>query len=154
MSSFFFRYPVYRAPRLARRSLAPLRPFAVRQVRRQPEVAYNIAEDNSAYTIEASVPGYSPENLEVTLEGQVLTIKGERAETELPEDARYHIREQVSGKFSRSVKFTQALNGEGIEANYKDGVLTVRVPKAEEVKPRQINVQTQPALTEEQPVSA
>lgn len=154
MSSFFFRYPVYRAPRLARRSLATLRPSTVRQVSRQPEVAYNVAEDNSAYTIEASVPGYSPENLEVTLEGQVLTIKGERAETELPEDAHYHIREQVSNKFSRSVKFTQQLNSESVEAKYRDGILTVRVPKAEEVKPRQISVQTQPALTEEQPISA
>jgi len=90
--------------------------------------------------ITASVPGVDPEQVEITLEGDVMTIKGE-----LPaplENVTYVMRERRFGPFSRSLTFNVPLNAEGIEATFEHGVLTVVVPKAEAVKPKQIKVHT------------
>ena len=70
----------------------------------------------------------------------VLTIAGETASEDRSEDSRLLIRERRSGKFSRSLRFPNVVNGEAIEANFDDGVLSITLPKAEHVKPRQIPV--------------
>ncbi len=88
--------------------------------------------------ITASVPGVDPEQVEITLEGDVLTIKGE-----LPaplENVEYVMRERRFGPFSRSLTFNVPLHAEAIEATFERGVLTVVAPKAEAVKPKQIKV--------------
>lgn len=96
----------------------------------------NIAEDDDAYTVEARVPGLATEDIGVELEGRVLTIKGEHKR----EKAEYGREERASGKFSRSFTFKHPLKSDAIEAEVKDGILTIRLPKAEEAKPRKIAI--------------
>jgi len=97
-------------------------------------------ENDDGYVVKASVPGVDPENLDVTLEDNVLTIKAEVMSEEVTEDEQVHIRERRTGSFSRSLRFPMDVNSDGIEATYTNGVLSLNVPKAEEVKPKQISI--------------
>ncbi len=103
-------------------------------------VPVDVAENEDGYIVKASVPGINPDALEITLEDQVLTIKGEIKFDEETEDERYHIRERRYGSFSRNIRFPVDVNSEAIEASYEHGILTLNVPKAEEVKPKRITV--------------
>jgi HSP20 family protein len=103
-------------------------------------LAIDVAEKGDLFTIKASLPGMSPEDLNVTLEDNVLTIQGELREDETIEEETYHIRERRYGSFSRSLRFPVPVNANSIEAAYENGVLTLTVPKAEEVKPKRIEI--------------
>lgn len=103
-------------------------------------IALDVAEKDDTYTVTASVPGLTADDIEVTLEDNTLTIKGEYSQDETQEGETYHIRERRAGKFSRSLTFPVAVNEEAVEARYNNGVLTLSVPKAEEVKPKRITV--------------
>lgn len=105
-------------------------------------VPFNIAEDAEAYLVEAALPGINPNELEISLDEQELTVRGAFKAQELPAGARYHRREQAVGSFERSFRFPLAINGEGVQADYEQGILTLRLPKAEAAKPRRIEVQT------------
>ncbi len=100
----------------------------------------DVIENDENFVVKASVPGISPEDVEITFEDNVLTIKGEILEEEEKEEENYHIRERRSGKFGRSFRFPVDVNAEAVEATYTDGVLTLNVPKVEEVKPKRIEV--------------
>ncbi len=100
----------------------------------------DVVEHEDEYVVKASVPGIKPEDLDVSLEDNVLTIKGETANDNEVTEERYHIRERRYGSFSRSLRFPVDINAEAIAATYENGVLTLTVPKAEEVKPRQIAI--------------
>lgn len=103
-------------------------------------LALDVAESGDVFTVKASLPGMNPEDLNVTLEDNVLTIQGELREDETIEEETYHIRERRYGKFSRSLRFPVPVNAESIVAEYENGVLTLSVPKAEEVKPKRIEI--------------
>jgi HSP20 family protein len=105
-------------------------------------VPFNIAEDAEAYLVEAALPGINPNELEISLDEQELTVRGAFQAPELPEGARYHRREQAVGSFERSFRFPLAINGDSVQASYEHGILTLRLPKAEAAKPRRIEVQT------------
>jgi HSP20 family protein len=110
-------------------------------------VALNVIEDAAGYTVHALVPGVAPEALEINLENQVLTIKGEFKQPELPEGARYHMSELTYGSFERSVKFPQHVNPEAVEASYENGLLRISLPRAEAFKARRITVRNEaPAI--------
>lgn len=100
----------------------------------------DVIENEDAFTVKASIPGMKPEDIEITLENDVLSIKGETKSEKEENNERYHLRERRVGRFGRTVTFPTRVNGDAIGAEYKDGVLTLNVPKAEEVKPRRINV--------------
>lgn len=114
--------------------------------------AYDVVEDPEGYTVRAVLPGINPNDLDISLSGQTLTIRGEVKEQELPQGARYYLRERATGRFARSIEFPVPLDADAVQANYEQGVLTVRVPKAAEVRPRRISVQAQPTLIEGQAV--
>ncbi len=105
-------------------------------------IAIDVSETDEGYLVEASLPGIAVDDLEITLEDGVLTIEGEVETEEESEDVNYHVRERRYGKFGRSVRFPTMVNGDEVEANYKDGILSLNVPKAEEVKPRRIEIKT------------
>jgi HSP20 family protein len=107
---------------------------------RQWSLPLDVVENDDGYVVKASVPGVDPENLDVTLEDNVLTIKAEVMSEEVTEDEQVHIRERRTGSFSRSLRFPMDVNSDGIEATYTNGVLSLNVPKAEEVKPKQISI--------------
>lgn len=102
----------------------------------------DVVENKDGYLIKASVPGVNPEDINITLEDNILTIRGELKKEEVTENARYHTRERRYGQFVRSVTLPTVVKADAIEADYHNGVLELIVPKAEEVKPRRIAIKT------------
>jgi len=103
--------------------------------------AVDVAENNDEYVVSAELPGAKPEDVTVELHEGVLTLRGEKRHErdEHTEHARYV--ERSYGSFSRSFALPQNANGEKVQAGFKDGVLTLRIPKREEAKPRTIAIQ-------------
>jgi len=116
--------------------------FANRPEARPWSLALDAVETEDNYIIKASIPGVNPDDLDITLEEDVLTIKGETKVDETVKEADFHLRERRYGAFSRSVRFPVAVDADAVEATYEHGVLTLAVPKAEAVKPRRIAVRT------------
>ena len=106
------------------------------RIARLPIDAY-ATED--AFVLVANVPGINPEAVEITFEGEELTIRG--AFGPQPEGVEFLKRELYHGGFERRLTFNVPVNADAIEATYEMGVLTLRVPKAEASKPKQIKVQ-------------
>lgn len=105
--------------------------------------ALNVGGTPEAVEIYAFAPGLDPAKLDVNLDRNVLTIAGERP-AELPADddkAAVHINERFSGKFRRVVSLTDDLDPNGVSADYREGVLHIRVKRRESAQPRRITVQ-------------
>jgi HSP20 family protein len=102
--------------------------------------ALDISERKDAYVVTVEVPGIKAEDLDITLEDGLLTIKGERRFTQDSTDQQFHRVERRYGGFRRSITLPSQVQAEQIEASFEDGVLEVIVPKAEEAKPKKITV--------------
>jgi HSP20 family protein len=100
----------------------------------------NLTEDADRFYLRAELPGVTSEQLEIQATGKNLTLSGERKIEAEGEGFRYHRRERDAGKFSRVIAMPSDIDPDRIEAKLEDGLLTVRVPKAEAVKPRQITI--------------
>ena len=103
-------------------------------------LALDVAEDDHIYNVKASLPGVDPADLDISFSENTLTIQGERQAANVDENAKWHLRERHTGRFMRSIALPAAINADNISADYEDGVLTLTLPKAEEVKPRRIAV--------------
>jgi HSP20 family protein len=92
--------------------------------------------------VKASLPGWKPEDVEIAVEGRTLTISGQTQETreENEGDQGYLVREIRRGSFSRSLTLPEGLEPDKATAEYENGILTLRIPKAEQAKPRQIRI--------------
>ncbi len=99
----------------------------------------NVFADKDGYAVKVEIPGVAPENVEIQTEGRTLSISGKR-EVPPPTEGSFHRRERGTGQFSRSFQLPADVDTARAEASYKHGVLTVRVPKKEEAKPRQITI--------------
>jgi HSP20 family protein len=108
--------------------------------------ALDIAERNDAYVVTVEVPGVKPEALEITLEDGVLTISGERRFEEETKEAQYHRIERSYGAFRRSITLPTRVMADAIDATFDNGLLQVVVPKAEEAKPKRIEVRPRQAV--------
>ena len=104
-------------------------------------LAVDVSETADQYVVKASVPGINPDDLEITFNNDVLTIKGEVQSEEESDDRRYHVRERRYGHFSRSLTLPTKIDANKISANYETGVITLTLPKAEEAKPKRIAIQ-------------
>ncbi len=104
------------------------------------ELAIDLSETDENYLVQASIPGIEPNDLEISVTDNVLTIKGEYQEEKDEEGKQWHIRERRSGSFSRSVRFPMTVKADSVMAEYQNGVLNLTVPKAEEVKPKRIAI--------------
>jgi len=102
--------------------------------------ALDVHDDKEAFTVTLEAPGLKKENFEISYHDGVLSIAGERKQVEEAKEKNYFRRERLFGRFTRSVSLPTAVNPGAVTANYKDGVLTVTLPKAEEAKPKQIEV--------------
>jgi len=98
-----------------------------------------ITED--AIIIRADVPGLKPEELDITMEGDTLTIRGE-IQREEETGRKYVLLERPTGKFERTLSINTPIDHDKVEASFSNGVLTLTLPKAEAVKPRQIAIKT------------
>jgi HSP20 family protein len=105
-------------------------------------LALDVAENQDEFLVKASLPGVSPENVEVTFSNNTLTIKGEIKEEKEVEATRYHLRERHYGSFSRSITLPSGIAADKIQANFEAGVLELHLPKVEEVKPKKITIHT------------
>jgi len=106
----------------------------------EKNLAVDVAENDESYVVKASVPGINPEDVEITFEDEVLTIKGEISNESEKEEENFHIRERWYGSFGRSLRFPANVDAEAIEATYENGILTLDVPKVEEEQPKRIEV--------------
>ena len=95
---------------------------------------------DDAFVITAYLPGVNPETVDITLEGEELTIRGEFPTLTQEEGVEFLKNELYRGAFERRMTFSVPVNVEAIEATYENGLLTLRVPKAEVVRPKQIKV--------------
>ena len=102
--------------------------------------ALDISERKDAYVVTVEVPGIKAEDLDITLEDGLLTIKGERRFTQESSDQQFHRVERRYGSFRRSITLPSQVQADQIEASFENGVLEVVVPKAEEAKPKKISV--------------
>ena len=107
-------------------------------------VALDVAESEDEYLVKASLPGIDPEDLEITFDDNLLTLKGEVKEEQEIEEAHYHLRERRYGSFTRSIRMPAGIESDKIVANYDKGVLELHLPKAEEIKPKKITISTSP----------
>jgi HSP20 family protein len=103
-------------------------------------LALDVAENDDSYRVKASIPGINPDDLEITINNNVLTIQGQTNQEQEKQDERYHLRERRFGSFRRSIVLPSAVDREQVEATCENGVLTLRLPKSEESKPRRINI--------------
>jgi len=92
--------------------------------------------------VKAEVPGIDAQDIDISVTGDVLTIKGEKKSEQEEKEANYHLVERNYGSFSRCLKLPAAVDLDKIEAKYEKGVLTVTCPKKEPVKPKVIKIKT------------
>jgi HSP20 family protein len=102
--------------------------------------AVDVLESKDAYLIRAELPGMKMEDIKVEVKDGTLTVSGETKKDKPAEGVEYRHVERVAAKFSRSFSLPETAKQDGIEAGYKDGILEIRMPKAEKAKPRQIEV--------------
>ena len=102
--------------------------------------AVDVHETKDDLVLSFDIPGVSQKDVQLTITGDLMTVRGERRfEREATENT-YHRVERVYGRFERSVQLPMTVQTDKVKANYRDGVLEVKLPKAEEVKPREIKI--------------
>ncbi len=104
--------------------------------------AVDIKEEEDRFVIYADLPGVDPEDIEITMEQGVLTLKGERSEETTKEREGYKRVERVNGSFYRRFSLPDIADAERIEAKGKNGVLEITLPKQEKAKPKRITVKS------------
>lgn len=103
----------------------------------------NIFAEDEGLIIKAELPGIKAEHLDISIEGDTLTIKGKRERPSSDKKISYHRQEIETGNFSRSINMPVKANPDTVTARMTDGILTITLEKAVEVKPRQIKVMTE-----------
>jgi HSP20 family protein len=102
--------------------------------------ALDVYEEGDDLVVEAQLPGVKPDDIDISIEQGVLTISGQTKAEQERKERNYHIREQRTGRFTRGIRLPATYNAEACKANYEDGVLRLVFPKAEEAKPRRIQI--------------
>jgi len=102
--------------------------------------ALDVREDADNFVVRAELPGLKREEIEVSLHDGALVIAGERKAEKVEEGVEVHRQERYYGKFQRALTLPTPVAADKIKAQYKDGVLTVTLPKVEEAKPKQIDI--------------
>jgi len=103
--------------------------------------ALDVHETEDAYVVEAEVPGLDKKDIEITVLEDLLTIKGERKRDDEVKEASYHRIERSYGSFQRSISLPNSVDSGKVTARFKNGVLHITLPKREEAKPREIQVE-------------
>lgn len=102
----------------------------------------DIFETDERVVVKAALPGIKPDDVEISVSEGVLLVKGESSSEESTDGESYHTREIRYGAFQRAIRLPAEVSDEKAEVEFKDGVLTVTLPKAEEVRPKQIKIKT------------
>ncbi|MBI5384087.1 MAG: Hsp20/alpha crystallin family protein [Verrucomicrobia bacterium] len=102
--------------------------------------AVDLYEDKDSVVVKAELPGMKKEDIEISLHDGVLTLAGERKQEQKFKDAELYRTERFLGRFQRTLSLPSPVESDKVSATYKDGILTVTLPKTEEAKPKQIEV--------------
>jgi HSP20 family protein len=100
----------------------------------------DVADRDDHVEVKAELPGLKPEEFSVRVQGDLLTVRGERKEESERKEDNYVVRERRSGSFARSIRLPATVNSEKATAGYKDGVLTLTLPKVEQSRTQEIKV--------------
>ncbi len=114
------------------------RPLSLRDGWSGPAV--DMYQTDDEVVVKASIPGFKADDVQINVTGDILTLRGEIKREEEKKDKAWHIREQRWGSFERSVAMPTAVVADKAKAEFENGILTVTLPKAEEVKPKTITV--------------
>jgi HSP20 family protein len=121
-------------PRMWRPSFARLRPLSFEAP------TLDVYEQKDDLIVKAEIPGLTNEEIDITLEGDTLTIKGERKKEEEVKDEDFYRSERTYGAFSRSIELPVAVQSDKVTASFKNGVVEIRLPKTEEAKKNVVKV--------------
>lgn len=105
--------------------------------------AANIWSREDDVLVTAEIPGVDPKNIDISVEGDVLTMSGSRVMEELAEGEAYHRQERPHGTFRKSLRLPFRVDGNKVEASYQKGILTVKLPRIESDKPRKISIKSE-----------
>jgi HSP20 family protein len=105
-----------------------------------PALPLDVTTDNDRLTIEAALPGIKPEDVDITVENGAVTISGKTADERSAEEGSYVVQEIRRGNFSRTVTLPNGLEPDKAKATFEHGILRLEIPKAEQLKPRQIKI--------------
>ena len=105
-----------------------------------PDFAMDVYETKDDVVVQAALPGIKPEDAEITITGNTLTIRGESKEESEVKEENYLRKERRYGSFSRVVALPEGLKGDKAEATFENGMLKLRIPKSDEIKPKTIKV--------------
>lgn len=100
----------------------------------------DVSETNSHYTVELDIPGVKKEDINISVDNNILTIKGKKEIEEEHKDNNYYSRERFYGDFNRSMTLPSGINADKIDADFNNGVLTIKVPKAKVTNTRTIDI--------------
>jgi len=100
----------------------------------------DVSETKNNIVVKAEAPGIDPKDIDISLTGDVLTIKGEKRQEKEEKDENYHRVERSYGVFARSVRLPLEVQSDKIEASYKNGILKITLPKSEEAKKKEIKI--------------
>jgi HSP20 family protein len=100
----------------------------------------DVFEQENDFTVTADIPGVKKEDVKITFENSVLSISGTRPSQAVPENARLLLNELRSGDFNRSLKFRQDIDTSKMSAEMSNGIITIKLPKAESVKAKEIHI--------------
>ena len=122
-------------------------PYGPRAVYRgNDNLSLDVYHTPESLVLQAAIPGVKPDDVDVTVTGNILTIKGEAKGGDEVKEKSYLIREHRHGTFSRTVTLPRGLKTDEIEAAYDEGVLTLTIPKAEDARPKAIKVNVNRAV--------
>jgi HSP20 family protein len=116
------------------------RPLSIRDGWSMATPAIDMYQTDNDVVVKASIPGIKAEEVQINVTGDILTLKGEVQQEEERKDRAWHIREQRFGSFERSVVLPTDVKSDKAEAVFENGILTITLPKADEVKPKTINI--------------
>ena len=116
------------------------RPLSVRDGWTMASPAIDMYQTDNEVVVKASIPSLKAEDVQINVSGDVLTLKGEVKQEEERQDKAWHIREHRFGSFERSIALPTDVKSDKAEAIFENGILTITLPKADEVKPRTINI--------------
>jgi HSP20 family protein len=105
--------------------------------------ALNVYDAGDKLVVTAEMPGVDPKDIDLNVVENNLTISGKRDAAPEDQQVQYYRRERFSGQFSRSISLAEKVNPDAVKATYKNGILTIELPKAQEAKPRSIKIKAE-----------
>lgn len=129
-------------------------PSSIFDVFGQRSFPVDLAESETQFVLRASLPGMKPDDVQITVQNETLTISGTIQETQEPQGQQWLLHEQRAGAFQRTLRLPTPINADHARASFEDGMLTLTLPKAEAAKVQHIKVSGQPAKPRQEPASA